>query len=309
MATLRSGAEQPHRRTGSRRGGDEGATRQQDRAPLVIGGLGGSGTRVYAVALRDAGVDLGRHFNAAFDNLVFTLLFKRPRWFASASDRAVGRHLDTFTRYSRDRAFTPGDLARLARSIVDHDPTVGRRESAERARHAFARRPRPERRRAPAWGWKEPNSHLFLPQLIAHYPGLRFVYVARHGLDMAYSDNKNQLRNFGDQFGFPFPTQGGADAEAVAQLGYWIHMTERAFTLGEELGDRFLYLRFEDLCADPEGELRRLLNFAGLAPGADLAEIAAKVQTPASAGRWRDHADRPFTEAQVEAVRRFGFEV
>ena len=304
MATLPSGAEQPDRRTGSRRGGDEGATR-----PLVIGGLGGSGTRVYAVALRDAGVDLGRHFNAAFDNLVFTLLFKRPRWFASASDAAIGGHLATFTRYSRDRAFTPGDLARLARSVVDHDPTVSRRESAERARQAFVRRPRHERRAAPAWGWKEPNSHLFLPQLIAHYPGLRFVYVARHGLDMAYSDNKNQLRNFGDQFGFPFPAEGGADAEAATQLGYWIHMTDRALTLGEGLGDRFLFLRFDDLCADPETELRRLLDFAGLLPGTDLTEIAANVRTPPSSGRWREHRERPFTDEQVEAVRRFGFKV
>lgn len=278
-------------------------------SPLVIGGLGGSGTRVYAVALQDAGVDMGRHFNAALDNLVFTLLFKRPRWFATAGDAAIGRHLATFTRYSRDRAFTPGDLARLARSIVDHDPTVGRRESAERARAAFARRPRAERRTAPAWGWKEPNSHLFLPQLIDHYPGLRFVYVARHGLDMAYSDNKNQLRNFGDQFGFPFPEGQGPDAEAVSQLGYWIHMTERALELGERLGDRFLYLRFDDLCAAPEAELRRLLEFTGVAPGDDLPAIAAKVQTPASSGRWRDHDDRPFSDEQVEAVRRLGFTV
>ncbi len=280
-----------------------------DGTPLVIGGLGGSGTRVYAVALRDAGVDMGRLFNAALDNLVFTALFKRPRWFATAGDDAIRRHLATFTRYSRDRAFTPGDLARLGRCIVDHDPTVGRRESAERVRAAFARRPRGERRRAPAWGWKEPNSHLFLPQLIGHYPGLRFVYVARHGLDMAYSDNKNQLRNFGDQFGFPFPEGAGTDAEAVAQLGYWIHMTERAVALGERLGDRFLYLRFDDLCAEPEAELRRLLEFTGVEPGDDLPAIAAKVQTPSSTGRWRDHDDRPFSEEQVEAVRRFGFAV
>lgn len=309
MATLRSGAEQPRRRTGSRRGGDEGATKQQDRSPLVIGGLGGSGTRVYAVALQDAGVDMGRLFNGALDNLVFTALFKRPRWFATAGDPAVRRHLATFTRYSRDRPFTPADVARLGRCIVDHDPTVGRRESAERVRAAFDRRPRAERRAAPAWGWKEPNSHLFLPQLVDHYPGLRFVYVARHGLDMAYSDNKNQLRNFGDQFGFPFPEGEGADAEAVAQLDYWIHMTGRALELGERLGARFLYLRFDDLCAHPEAELRRLLEFAGVAPGDDLPAIASKVVTPASTGRWRAHPDRPFREEQVEAVRRFGFDV
>ena len=280
-----------------------------DRSPLVIGGLGGSGTRVYAVALRDAGVDMGRLFNAALDNLVFTALFKRPRWFATAGDPAVRRHLATFTRYSRDRTFTPADLTRLGRVIVDHDPTVGRRESAERVRAAFARRPRAERRRAPAWGWKEPNSHLFLPQLIDHYPGLRFVYVARHGLDMAYSENKNQLRNFGDQFGFPFPEGEGPEAEAAAQLGYWIHMTERALALGERLGDRFLFLRFDDLCADPEGELRRLLEFTGVEPGHDLPAIASKVANPASSGRWRDHPDHPFTEEQFEAVRRLGFAV
>lgn len=276
---------------------------------MVIGGLGGSGTRVLADALIDAGVDMGRFFNAAYDNLVFTLLFKRPRWFASTSDADIGRHFDTFTRYSRDRAFTPGDYVRLARAVLDHDPTVGRRESAARAREALRRRPRAERRTAPAWGWKEPNAHLFLPQLIDHYPGLRFVYVARHGLDMAYSANLNQLRNFGDQFGFPFPTEGGPEAEAVAQLGYWIHMTRRALDLGERLGDRFLYLRFDDVCADPEAELARLLDFTGVSPGDDLADIAAKVRTPSSSGRWRTHAHRPFTDEQIEAVRRFGFDV
>jgi len=280
-----------------------------DDGPLVIGGLGGSGTRVLADALRDAGVDMGRSFNAAYDNLVFTALFKRPRWFATATGADVGRYLDTFTRYSRDRAFTPGDLVRLTRAIFDHDPTVGRRESAERVRKAFERRPRAERRTAPAWGWKEPNSHLFLPQLIDHYAGLRFVYVARHGLDMAYSANVNQLRNFGDQFGFPFPTEGGPDAEAAAQLSYWIHMTQRALDQGGRLGDRFLYLRFDDVCADPEGELRRLLEFTGVSPGDDLGAITSKVRTPSSSGRWRTHADRPFTDEQVDAVRRFGFDV
>ena len=55
--------------------------------------------------------------------------------------------------------------------------------------------------------------------------------------------------------------------------------------------------------------MRRLLDFAGVDPGTDLTEIAAKVHTPPSAGRWRERTDRPFTEAQVEAVRRFGFDV
>ncbi len=119
--------------------------------------------------------------------------------------------------------------------------------------------------------------------------------LGREGIEelMGLTDNMVEVSNRGGRSSHSsFNLGGSRDPQGAA-----------------ELGDRFLYLRFEDLCADPEGELRRLLDFAGLAPGADLAEIAAKVQTPASAGRWRDHADRPFTEAQVEAVRRFGFEV
>ena len=281
-----------------------------DQSPIVIGGLGGSGTRVFAEALLDAGVDLGRLFNGAYDNLVFTALFKRPRWYAHADDATIGRHLDTFARYSRDRAFGPGDWVRLARCVTDHDPTVGPRESAGRVRRALHRRPLAERRTAPAWGWKEPNSHLYLPQLGDHFSALRFVYVARHGLDMAYNENKTQLRLFGAHFGIPFPVGGGPDAEAVAQLDYWIAMTRRAVDVGTtSLGERFRLVRYDDLCRDPHGELGHLLDFAGVPPGADFERLAARVQTPSTSGRWRLDGTRPFTDEQVAAVGSFGFDL
>lgn len=278
-------------------------------SPIVIGGLGGSGTRVPAEALIRAGVDMGR-FLVANDNLVFTALFKRPGWYARSDDAAIHRALDTFVRYSFDQSFGPGDLLRLARSVIDPDPTVPRRETLARVRAAFERRARAEREVDRRWGWKEPNSHIYLPQLIDHFPGLRFVYMARHGLDMAYSENKNQLGTFGSHFGFPIPTGADDKALAMAQLGYWIAMTRRAVELGtERLGDRFLFLRYDDLCRDPEGELARLLLFAGVEPADDLSVLAADVTTPSSLGRWRTHADRPFTADQIEAVRSFGFDV
>ena len=48
--------------------------------PLVIGGLGGSGTRVVADIVLAQGWYLGQDLNRAKDNLLFTLLFKRPYW-------------------------------------------------------------------------------------------------------------------------------------------------------------------------------------------------------------------------------------
>src|SRR5690606_34795743 len=44
--------------------------------PMVLGGVGGSGTRVVAAAAIAAGFHLGHDLNEPLDNLAFTLLFK-----------------------------------------------------------------------------------------------------------------------------------------------------------------------------------------------------------------------------------------
>lgn len=46
--------------------------------PVAIGGVGGSGTRVFAEILRGFGFYIGDCLNGALDNLWFTLLCKRP---------------------------------------------------------------------------------------------------------------------------------------------------------------------------------------------------------------------------------------
>lgn len=281
-----------------------------DDAPLVIGALGGSGTRVPAQALIGSGAFLGAELNRARDNLVFTALFRRPRWVARAGDARIRRQLDTFTRYMRGGRYRPADYARLAGAVADHDPKRSVRESAGRVWAAAAGRPRAEESEAPVWGWKEPNTHVFLPQLIERFPGLRYVYMVRHGLDMAHNRNKTQLRLWADRFGVAPPPAGDPEAEARAQLDLWIAATRRALELGTRLGERFLVLRYEDLCDEPERELGRLLDLAGLDVSAQrLARLAAQVRRPDSAGRWRESGTEQFSAAQLEAVESLGFEV
>jgi Sulfotransferase family len=279
-----------------------------DGAPIVIGALGGSGTRVAAQALIDSGAYLGSKFNQAHDNLVFTALFKRPRWFARAGEPAVHRQLDTFVRHMQGRRYGPGDYGRLASSLVDHDPEVDLRESARRVLAAVRSRPARLLTGDRPWGWKEPNSHVYLPQLIDHFPDMRFVYVARHGLDMAYSRNKTQLHMWGPRFGVAPPADNAA--APAAQVDYWIAATRRAVELGgERLGDRFLFLRYDDMCRAPEAELQRLLEFARLpCDDAIAGRLAAGVRPTGSIGRWRAHGEE-FTPEQLAAVESFGFEV
>lgn len=54
--------------------------------PVVIGGVGGSGTRVVAELLENLGFYIGSDLNTASDNLTYTLLFKRPKWFHQNRD-------------------------------------------------------------------------------------------------------------------------------------------------------------------------------------------------------------------------------
>ncbi|MGH2978516.1 MAG: sulfotransferase family protein [Solirubrobacterales bacterium] len=280
-----------------------------DAAPIVIGALGGSGTRVLAEALIEAGAHLGSEFNRARDNLVFTALFKRPRWFSRAGDARIHRQLDTFVRYMRGHRYSPGDYARLAGSVIDHEPTLGLGQSARRVSRAVTHRPGADAAGAPVWGWKEPNSHVFLPQLIDHFPGLRYVHVVRHGLDMAYTRNKTQLEIWGAHFGVPMPA-GDEAAEANAQLDFWIATTRRAMDLGDRLGERFMLMRYDDLCREPERELRRLFDRAGLdVDAAALTRVAAGVESPDSVGRWRARGSDRFSAEQLAAVESFGFDV
>jgi hypothetical protein len=52
------------------------------------------------------------------------------------------------------------------------------------------------------------------------------------------------------------------------------------------MGDRFLFVRYEDLCDDPRGELGRLLRFCGVEDADGAAErLAEGVRPPSDRGR------------------------
>jgi GT2 family glycosyltransferase len=191
--------------------------------------------------------------------------------FAAFFDRWVGREL------------TPGTAADL-RSLVNRQ-------------HAEARgRP---------WGWKEPRSVYLLPFLAAELPGLRFLHLVRDGRDMALSDNQVQLRKHGDAV-----LGASEEAEALRSIALWREVNLRAADFGEqELGERYLRIRFEDLCEQPAVVAARVLRFFGLE--GDAQQAANEVQAPATLGRWIDADPRlqaALNERAGDALRRFGYQ-
>jgi hypothetical protein len=126
--------------------------------PGVIGATGGSGTRVLARVVQQAGMYVGSDLNRSEDALDF----------AAFSDRWIDRH-----EAGADDAAMAAELRGLV--TRQHADANGR-----------------------PWGWKEPRSVYLLRFLDEQLPGLRFLHVVRDGRDMALSSNQVQLRKHGE---------------------------------------------------------------------------------------------------------------
>ena len=243
--------------------------------PIIIGATGGSGTRVVANIVRRAGVYLGEQLNKASD--AFQLGRGGARWInAYMIDEANG------TSTSEEK------IAAELKPVFDKHLTP------------LLSNPRP-------WGWKAPRSIYLLPLFQKWFPAMRFVHVVRDGRDMAFSTNQRQLRNYGETLLRDLPQTA---SEPVRAMALWAKVNLTRAEFGErELGERYLRIRFEDLCAKPVDVVERLLQFVD-ADGDAAAIAKSEVAPPATIGRWRNQNRRVVAEVEragETALRKFGY--
>src|SRR4051794_10431621 len=93
------------------------------RGPIVVGGVSGSGTRVVASILREAGAYIGPDLNDDLDNRWFSLVFRRPEWYQrqqTRGGRGVRHALDVFRDSMAGTAqWTPRTAALLGRAAME----------------------------------------------------------------------------------------------------------------------------------------------------------------------------------------------
>ncbi|GJM09421.1 MAG: hypothetical protein DHS20C11_16970 [Lysobacteraceae bacterium] len=259
-------------------------------SPIVIGGLGGSGTRIFAEVMQTLGVHIGVDLNPQLDNLWFTLLFKRRRAFrgmlrrrlsASAFDRC---RLQLLTKAMTQSPTNPSTIEKICGWLAYRDVRSHGHDSEQRGVGPWA----DERwrsmqvgsePRSGAWGWKEPNSHIYLPLLLRQFPNLRYVHVLRHGLDMAFSSNVMQMKLWGPAFGIDEPASKSLQPKSAFE--FWLRANRRVMALGEKFPDQIILVRFEDLCRKPEQQIRALASFASVevAP-AQLQQLLGRIVCP-----------------------------
>lgn len=243
--------------------------------PNVIGATGGSGTRVLARIVRAGGMFIGTNLNPYEDALDF----------GEFSDRWIDGSL------AADGELDGATLAQMRSELAD----IVARHCADFPDEMVR------------WGWKEPRSIYLVPFFDAELPALRFVHFVRDGRDLAFSDNQTQLVKHGRAV-------LGANASKLKKvqqsIALWNVVNERAADYGEQvLGDRYLRVRFEDLCGDPAGTARAVYDFFGLRGDAEGVALEA-VSPPDTLGRWRD--EKPVTVRALEdiaepSLRRFGY--
>ena len=245
------------------------------QSPLIIGGSGHSGTRIFAEILDVNGVFMG-----------IPWLTRHPYSYDLAQNNLLSKWVIPYVS---------GELRKADRARM-------RREFRQRLRLYIPLRGRP-------WGFKNPPTMLLLRFFHELFPAMRFIHVVRDGRDMSFGNTF--ARPDHPHLGLFLSAQENCLPIGARMMLCWGRSNLAAREYGErELGERYLLVRFENLCDQPERFTEQILRFADR-PLDRLAETAALVKRPKSIGRWRGfdaehvqraiHHGRPF-------LRKFGYD-
>ena len=278
-------------------------------APVVVGGVGGSGTRVIAQLLQSLDFDMGSDLNESLDDLSFTALFKRPSlWPIQQHLSQLKAALDVYLA-SRghkstswiSQAHQNARVAELLKSTRQKDEWIETGDLSDREQFlTTANQPKP------LWGWKEPNAHIVLPFLMAALPNMKYIHVTRHGLDMAHSNNQTQMKIWG-----PHLLGRAVDIDSSTDsLAFWCNSHRRILELRKQFFNRLLVLPFESLFSNVDSTLTQLCEFLEIPETFHSATIAAAdLRRPQSLGRYRHHFPISLSSAEREILRRLNYTI
>lgn len=253
--------------------GDVPNTAKLHPDPVAIGGVGGSGTRVLAELLGATTLAMASPVNRALDAYEWP-----PLGPLSESCNEV------------DRGRTMAAALHVFERLLDE-----RRERLNKSARV---------------AWKVPGTFLWLHHLSSYFPAMQYIHLIRNGLDMAYSRNQRQARRHGEELGIDLEFRDGRRLTPASVLDYWLAGNERAIRDGQALlGNRFLLLRFEDLCAEPVATLQQLEGFLDQPLLEALPDsLLEQVSTPPTVGRYLEREwQTDFSSQQLERVGRLGY--
>jgi hypothetical protein len=272
-----------------------------DQDPVVVGGVGGSGTRLIARCLMELGYFMGVDLNESNDNLWFTLLFKRLD-ILSSTDEQFDNLIDIFLIGMRGKENYSIEQIQLICELASEERQLHTAEWLKERATSLLINKRAENVNG-RWGWKEPNSHIVFPRLKKRFKHMKFIQVVRNGLDMAHSTNQNQLIMWGKHF-FSEPYL----ISPYYSLKYWCEVHRRILLEGRELGNDFLFLNYDNFCKYPEHGIEELINFLELEyDQASIERLQRLINPPTTIGRFKQYGANIFDKEDLHFVEELGF--
>lgn len=227
--------------------------------PIVIGAIGGSGTRALVSLLDNMGVELGRLVRDDSRDSVPIGNFLHA-WLWACSSTAGPYNPDAV----RDFKFALSlHWYGASEQLLFNGP----------------------------WGWKNPRSIWIVPFLRSVFPNLKFVHLIRDPRDMALSDNKNVLAWHGRVL---LGTHYSTDT-LLNYLRLWSVANSGLAAYAERCmsPDSYLTVRYEDLCAHPYEVVSKLAAFCRLAlQPEDLERAVAQIKPSRHLQRWTKNRKR-----------------
>ena len=239
--------------------------------PVVIFNKSHSGSRLLAELVEEAGVFMGAHQNESRDSLDLVPLVE---------------HLVS--------GYYP-DYSALWDGRADGDPAL-----AGIVREAFLRHLEGHPANGP-WGWKLCETGYILPVIDHLFPRARCIHLIRDGRDVAFSDHHAPDKPFWRKIYFdadrirhwrrlPLTWKAYNRRSYLYNALHWANSVRVGRAYGMMLRERYLEVRYEDLCLDFERTARRVLGFIG---AADPAAAVARVRDRVRADRVGKHLDEP----------------
>ena len=219
--------------------------------PVVIGAMGGSGTRIIVTILQKIGYWMGSCINpntkdAMATRYILQKSFKRLVEMGEKPDKELVEQFSKLIRLHRLGIPDPNGL----------------------------------------WGWKNPRSMWIIPFLSSLYPEMKFIHMIRNGRDMALSGNLNLLTKHGHYLLKDINYYCNIQE---AQLRIWALGNKTAWNAGQKhLGANYYLLSYERLCFSPSSELLKLFLFLDKnVEERQLSACACLIKKNKNIGRWK----------------------
>ena len=250
--------------------------------PFFIGGADRSGLGL-------VGEMLERHPSLAISRRTNLWTFYLDRFGDLAQPENLDRCLDAMLSFTRIRAMNP-DRERLAHEFLEGD------DHGYFALFRLLGRGYAESVGKTRWGDKSLNSERDAVRILEAYPDSVMIHVVRDPRDRHASMMIHR---------------GGRRSGVFGSIAVWANSVRLAVRNADRFPDRYLVLRYEDLVASPERELRRVLGFLGepfdrsvlesdRADSADPGPSDVRILTESSVGRY----ERDVSAREVALIER-----